>query len=129
MNRLHILLALSHLILGAGSLRFYAEPGVSAAVALGLGWFIRGTVPWRTEHVRTKTPAGRLFSDVIQVVLLFRLLDLGLLEFLSRAWDDRLSPRPLACMACLVAYLIVKDWSYFVRLSDEKIDAFYARKI
>jgi hypothetical protein len=126
MNRLRTLLALSHLSLGAGIFGVYLEPTWPAAVLIAAGAFTRGMVPSR--HTNEETPARRLLAAIIMTSLGFWLIDLGLLDVLADAWDDRFSPRPLLCLAVLLVWRLVEDWLYFGRLGPAEIDAFYSRK-
>lgn len=125
MSRLRLLLALAHLCLVTGAVALYLAPSLPAGAALALGVFVRWMVP--SPPTRPTPPLRFVVRYGLAALFAVWLLELGLSEFIAKAWDDRLSPRPLILASVFLLLLVADDWRYFLKLSPAEVDAFYAR--
>lgn len=122
MNRLRIILLLSHIALILGCTWFYVEPGVSAAAVAMAGLFLR----WMVPH-RTKSEPRSFIKAMIIGFITHWLVGIGLLEFLQTAWVKRMSISPLLALGMIMIYVTVTDWLWFLGLSEDDLDRFYSK--
>jgi hypothetical protein len=126
MNRLRLILALSHGCLATGVLGLYTDPNSLPVALIGVGAFTRWMVPSKPMNV--EKPLIFTLRYGLVMLLTYWLLDNGLSELIENPWHDRLSIRPVIFFTSVLFSLVVKDWIYFTRLSPGEIDAFYNNK-
>jgi hypothetical protein len=126
MNRLSITLGVSHVILFTAAGLLFLAPSGPAIIILGIGAFVRWMVPHK------KNDDEFYLSSAIRLMMYYLigswLLDLGASDLIAKAWDARLSPRPIIGFFGFLIYFIARDWIEFRKKSPKEIEEFYATK-
>jgi hypothetical protein len=126
MHRLLPILALSHLLLAGGCVALYIQPNLVGAGTIVAGAFLRWMVPHRgyeeRHDFRTYIRAG------IMGLLAKWLADVGLVDFISKAWSERFSILPILGFSFALLYLVIFDWFRVTKMSSADFDRFYEEK-
>lgn len=123
MRRLIFTLAISHLLLAGGGVSLYVDPSLMGAALIAAGTFVGWMVPHRATDA--KADLSTYLKAGSAVLLTKWLINLGLLTFLEKAWDERFAILPILAFTLALSYLIISDWMRFMTLSPEDITRFY----
>ena len=129
MNRIRLILVVTHLCWFVGGLTFYMNPSWTAFAVTVIGLCMRWMVPLSKKKIEHEPNLGTiLFINIWFISLLNWLNTKGMREVIERAIDERLNLVPILLTASLLISLVVRDWSHLNDLSPAEVDLYYTKK-
>lgn len=127
MNRIKAILAFTHILLSAGAIIFYTSGSIWGVLSCLAGVFLRFAAPLE-QNKKENFGLWSILGIIWTATLIQWLSTKGIFEFIESALEERFAPLPFALFISLLAGSIIKDWIYFLNLSDTEVDLYYSEE-